>query len=564
MKLIGSKLTKKIVLATAFSFLCLEPLASAQIENINASGSYTIGDGDENINVARQKAKDDAMRMAVEKAGVYVESYSKVENMTLTADEVRTIAGNILKINSCEIEPIILEDEKTKAKTIKYICYINAIIDTDVINLKMRMEQRRTSEKIESLENQLSEAMKEIKSLTVKLKEAQQQPYDKMILENQLVRLGKTIEAEMKKDVVQTGYLQYVSDSITDMRSISDAYVGSSFMQADVSLHKKGLSFHSNNINNTERNYSRIISSNSNIKEDISLTGKNGMVDAISAKYSTSTTSIADSLYQAIYISLFNKLGVPVEGDISEEHVGWKVDGIEISVSKYGKWVSVRKGKPFDMSNRNHSMISNSILTEYINGLDGEWYNTKGQLVLSVQNGYINGCQVVAGYDFVGKGINGYFRIKEANGYRELKLYQIGTFGKYMILNDKIGLRRNPKPDCAESILGICLGLGKEEASNILGRPERSYVSYGHEVWSYDGKGIKLYFKGDIIEEIGLINNGQWHFDHSGLNYMDTIESYKEFYGRDKFLGDHIDIGKREYLWFTNYPKEIKMSLWSN
>ena len=56
--LMGKKLTKKIVVAVALGLISLEPLASAHIENIKASGSYTIGDGDENIKDAKIKAKE--------------------------------------------------------------------------------------------------------------------------------------------------------------------------------------------------------------------------------------------------------------------------------------------------------------------------------------------------------------------------------------------------------------------------------------------------------------------------------------------------------------------------
>ena len=59
-----------------------------------------------------------------------------------------------------------------------------------------------------------------------------------------------------------------------------------------------------------------------------------------------------------------------------------------------------------------------------IDMMAGDWYDSDGNLVLSIGDGYINACQVVAGYDFAGGSSNadGVFRILEDAGYRNLKL----------------------------------------------------------------------------------------------------------------------------------------------
>ena len=48
--------------------------------------------------IAKDAARQEAMRAAVEKAGVYVESYSKTQNMQLTEDDVKVISGAVLKV----------------------------------------------------------------------------------------------------------------------------------------------------------------------------------------------------------------------------------------------------------------------------------------------------------------------------------------------------------------------------------------------------------------------------------------------------------------------------------
>lgn len=55
-----------------------------------ATGSFMMGDND-SPKQALNEARKDALRQIAEQGGVYVESYSKVQGLTLTADEVQTI-----------------------------------------------------------------------------------------------------------------------------------------------------------------------------------------------------------------------------------------------------------------------------------------------------------------------------------------------------------------------------------------------------------------------------------------------------------------------------------------
>ena len=83
------------------------------------------------------------MRVAVEKAGVYVESYSKTQNMELTEDEVRTISGAVLKVTKEEAIP------ELKGSTLKYTVNLTAEVDTDQINLQEMMKNKTELEKLQ-------------------------------------------------------------------------------------------------------------------------------------------------------------------------------------------------------------------------------------------------------------------------------------------------------------------------------------------------------------------------------------------------------------------------------
>ena len=91
-------MTKRIsAILLCLALLMFASVACAQKYNIVAEGSYTVGDRDTR-EVAKKHAVQDAMRIAVEKAGVYVESYSETQNYQLTQDQVRTIAAGVVKV----------------------------------------------------------------------------------------------------------------------------------------------------------------------------------------------------------------------------------------------------------------------------------------------------------------------------------------------------------------------------------------------------------------------------------------------------------------------------------
>lgn len=68
--------------------------------------------------------------------------------------------------------------------------------------------------------------------------------------------------------------------------------------------------------------------------------------------------------------------------------------------------------------------MSYDIVIDALQRMSGNWYDSNGNLILSIQDKYINSCEVVSGADFAGgrSDASGYFTIAESNGYRTLKL----------------------------------------------------------------------------------------------------------------------------------------------
>lgn len=159
-----------VVFINALAFFLSAPSVDAAPQNIEATGEYLIGDGpDENINTSKERARTEAMRTAAEKAGVYVESYSKTKGQTLTADDMRVVSAQVLSIQKEEILPKIASDQKH----IIWICTIQATVDPDNINLEKIMEDKKAVERAAILEKRIIELQNENNQLKKQYSDSQ-------------------------------------------------------------------------------------------------------------------------------------------------------------------------------------------------------------------------------------------------------------------------------------------------------------------------------------------------------------------------------------------------------
>ena len=83
------KILKTIIAAITAGNLFLPVGVNAEIKSYDGVGEYIMSDF-ETPDVAKQRAKVYAERNAQEKAGVYIKSYTKTENLQLVDDEIVT------------------------------------------------------------------------------------------------------------------------------------------------------------------------------------------------------------------------------------------------------------------------------------------------------------------------------------------------------------------------------------------------------------------------------------------------------------------------------------------
>lgn len=158
----------------------------AEVVIVESSGSYILGDED-NIKIAKERARQDALRLASEKAGVFVSSYSKVNNLCLTDDEIIVISSNLLKVTN---ESTV--NETLGGQGFKLTCHIVASFDTDNIDTMQLLNNKTLALKAKDDElerlNQENLRLKEQASInSVALQKKNEQDFQITLYERELI-----------------------------------------------------------------------------------------------------------------------------------------------------------------------------------------------------------------------------------------------------------------------------------------------------------------------------------------------------------------------------------------
>jgi hypothetical protein len=147
-----------LILASLFT-LVVPLLVHAETKILTAEATYTMGDG-ETPSFAEAMALQKAKQVALEQAGTYVESYSKVQNYTLTADEIQTIAGGILQVEVLEKKRELIGDG------LRHYVKIKATVTTDKMEeLAQRIKGKSVAEEYKKLQEEYARLSKEIETL---------------------------------------------------------------------------------------------------------------------------------------------------------------------------------------------------------------------------------------------------------------------------------------------------------------------------------------------------------------------------------------------------------------
>ncbi|MCI6086200.1 MAG: hypothetical protein MR711_08145 [Selenomonas sp.] len=155
---------KKILAIMLVSMFLAAP-CSAEVKEFTGSGSYTMSSF-ETLDVAEQHAFELAERDALEKAGVYVESYTESKNAELTADKITVVTNGVLQIVKKDSKKSLTEDGM-----IRFDVNITASVDTNKVDesLKNTAQLAQMTEKYNELEAANKQQEAEIAALKQKL-----------------------------------------------------------------------------------------------------------------------------------------------------------------------------------------------------------------------------------------------------------------------------------------------------------------------------------------------------------------------------------------------------------
>ncbi|MBT9169496.1 MAG: TPR repeat-containing protein YrrB [Syntrophomonadaceae bacterium] len=170
------RLKQSMFLAAMIALFLFLPLhASAQTKEIVSEGAYNMGDG-ETPSVAESRALLNAKRIALEQAGTYVESYTKVENFQLTKDEIQVLASGIMEVEILDKKRTIVGDG------FRFWVKIKARVNPDRIQeMAKKVKDKSVVEDYKKIQEAYDKSQREIGELKKQLAQAKGEEEKKQV-----------------------------------------------------------------------------------------------------------------------------------------------------------------------------------------------------------------------------------------------------------------------------------------------------------------------------------------------------------------------------------------------
>jgi tetratricopeptide (TPR) repeat protein len=214
-----------------YFFLNLASALCAETKEIVAEGSYVMGDGETPI-IAEGRAVEQAKRYAVEQAGTYVKSYSRVKNFEVAEDEIEVLASGMLEIT-------ILDKKRTlEADAIKFWVKLKAIVKPDKIDVVMeRIRENGIGQDYVQLKEAYDKSQAEVAKLKSQLAAAKAEPERKEIIDQIGVQEKRFRSRQLYSDALthfsagrMNEALDLLNRSIAENPAFSQAYLTRGFL----------------------------------------------------------------------------------------------------------------------------------------------------------------------------------------------------------------------------------------------------------------------------------------------------------------------------------------------
>ena len=177
---------------------------SAEIRQYTGVGEYVMSDF-ETPDVAKQRAKVRAEQNAQEQAGVFVNSFTKVNNYQVTEQEIRVITSGVLSVQDTNY------DVQPSAEGWVFRATVTANVDTDQIDKWFNMNDSDKAALIarnQELQNALAEQERKIAELQRQLNGQQGSSADTTQLRAELASADNNFLANQKIEAGDRFYFQ--------------------------------------------------------------------------------------------------------------------------------------------------------------------------------------------------------------------------------------------------------------------------------------------------------------------------------------------------------------------
>ncbi|MBE6094046.1 MAG: tetratricopeptide repeat protein [Schwartzia succinivorans] len=229
---------KMLAMAIAAGTFAVMSLASAEVKEYEGFGEYVMSDF-ETPDVAKQRAKARAEQNAMEQAGVYVESYTKVINAQVTHDEITTMTNGILRVKDTQYKMLPTDD----GKAFLIHATIKADIDTDDVSkwleqnkqkMDMLVEQNKALKKVkEEQDRQIENLKKQIATIkTVQDKNVMQAKFvaaDKEFLSAQ--RISEGADLFVNRDYIGASLRFLKAIELNPQNAMAYSWLGASYYE---------------------------------------------------------------------------------------------------------------------------------------------------------------------------------------------------------------------------------------------------------------------------------------------------------------------------------------------
>ena len=196
---------KKFFIAMFMSLL-IASTVKAEVATYEGVDEYYVLGAVENINVARERARERALRDAREKAGVYIHAFSKVVNMNMVEDEIISLASGVIKVIETVYDVIPLTDTegfmiRAKVKADIDTSDVETFLQKDAEEISKIVAGERLIRRQEEQQDQKIDALKQeyLQAATPEEKESiakQIVAEDKIFLSNVKLREGNKFRDE--------------------------------------------------------------------------------------------------------------------------------------------------------------------------------------------------------------------------------------------------------------------------------------------------------------------------------------------------------------------------------